>query len=131
MGLQPCVAGRPQEDAAHQGRLLTMPPSTGTMAPVTYDAAGDSRNVPSLPTSAGSPYRPSGIRAITDARTSPVVVPVRAAVASSTSRIRGVVNRPGAMPLIRIGAISAVRDLISPTRPGRIVFEAVSPGMGS
>ena len=32
-----------------------MPPSTGTMAPVTYDAAGDSRNAPTRPISADVP----------------------------------------------------------------------------
>jgi hypothetical protein len=49
--LQPCVAGRPEEQPAHHGSARTMPPSTGTMAPVTYEAAGDSRNAPMRPTS--------------------------------------------------------------------------------
>ncbi len=33
----------------------SIPPSTGTMHPVTYDAAGDSRNAATLPNSSGSP----------------------------------------------------------------------------
>ncbi len=37
------------------GRARIIPPSTGTMAPVTYDAAGDSRNAPTRPISSGSP----------------------------------------------------------------------------
>ena len=37
------------------GSARTMPPSTGTMAPVTYEAAGDSRNAATRPISAVSP----------------------------------------------------------------------------
>ena len=33
--LQPLVARQPEEHGAHQGSALTMPPSTGTIAPVT------------------------------------------------------------------------------------------------
>ena len=101
--LQPRVSRGPQEEPTHQGRLRTMPPSTGTMAPVMYDAAGLSRNAPRRPSSTGSPYRPSGMRPMTACRTSSTLWPVRAAVASSTSTMRAVVNRPGARPLIRSG----------------------------
>ena len=38
-----------------QGTATTMPPSTWTFAPVTYDAAGESRKAPTRPSSAGSP----------------------------------------------------------------------------
>ena len=38
-----------------QGRARIMPPSTGTIAPVTKDAAGDRRNAPTRPISATSP----------------------------------------------------------------------------
>ncbi len=37
------------------GRARIIPPSTGTIAPVTNDAAGDSRNAPTRPSSTGSP----------------------------------------------------------------------------
>ena len=40
-------------------------------------------------------------------------------------------TRPGAMPLMRTGAISDTSDLISPTRPGRRKFDVVSAGIGS
>jgi hypothetical protein len=33
--LEPLVASEPQQDGAHHGNPRTMPPSTGTMAPVT------------------------------------------------------------------------------------------------
>ena len=39
----PAEARRPPD--GRYGNALIIPPSTGTMAPVTYDAAGDSRNV--------------------------------------------------------------------------------------
>ena len=38
------------------------PPSTGIIAPVVKDAAGDSRNAAARPNSSGSPYLRSGIR---------------------------------------------------------------------
>lgn len=37
------------------------PPSTGTIAPVMNDAAGESKNAATRPNSSGSPYRRSGI----------------------------------------------------------------------
>jgi hypothetical protein len=37
------------------------PPSTGIIAPVTNEAAGDSRNAATRPNSSGSPYRRSGM----------------------------------------------------------------------
>ena len=37
------------------GSARIIPPSTGTIAPVTNDAAGDSRNAPTRPISATSP----------------------------------------------------------------------------
>ncbi len=52
---------RPTSKAPRRGRTPSygsariMPPSTGTMAPVTNEAAGDSRNAPTLPISATSP----------------------------------------------------------------------------
>ena len=42
-------------DRRTYGSARIIPPSTGTMAPVTYDAAGDSRNAPTRPSSSGSP----------------------------------------------------------------------------
>jgi hypothetical protein len=71
------------------------------------------------------------MRAIVAARIASVSVPVRRAAASSISAIRAVLMRPGAMPLIRTGAISSISDLMSPASPGRIRFDAVRPGTGS
>src|SRR5690606_27394887 len=42
---------------------LTEPPSTSTLLPVMYEAAGDTRKVATRPNSAGSPRRPMGIEA--------------------------------------------------------------------
>ena len=49
--------GGPRRTAAtgRYGSARIIPPSTGTIAPVTYDAAGDSRNAPTRPSSSGSP----------------------------------------------------------------------------
>jgi hypothetical protein len=45
--------------------------------------------------------------------------------------MRGVEMRPGAMPMMRIGAISEASDLIRPLRPGRIRLDVVIPATGS
>ena len=47
----PADPAPPRPEPAY-GRARIMPPSTGTMAPVTNDAAGDSRNAPTRPISA-------------------------------------------------------------------------------
>ena len=57
--------------------------------------------------------------------------PVRAAAAASIWAIRSVATRPGAMPLMRTGAISAVSDLMRPASPGRSRLDVVRPGIGS
>lgn len=44
---------RPRQSAAQSAR--SMPPSTGTIAPVMNDAAGDSKNAAALPNSSGRP----------------------------------------------------------------------------
>src|SRR5690606_16793885 len=49
---------------------LTIPPSTRTLSPVTYDAAGDRRKAATRANSPGSPRRPRGICATVSARTS-------------------------------------------------------------
>ena len=54
-----------------------------------------------------------------------------ARVPASSVAMRSVATRPGAMPLMRTGAISGTSDLISPTRPGRIRLDVVSAGIGS
>ncbi len=71
------------------------------------------------------------MRPIIASRIASGVAPVRDAVAASTWAMRSVATRPGARPLIRIGAISAVSDLISPASPGRMRLDVVRPGMGS
>ena len=53
-----CGLGRPRGTAARPARYGSariIPPSTGTIAPVTNDAAGESRNAPTRPISATSP----------------------------------------------------------------------------
>jgi hypothetical protein len=45
-----------------------MPPSTGSSAPVTKDAAGDSRNAITWATCSGRPALPSGVSAIDASR---------------------------------------------------------------
>lgn len=47
------LEAHPRRHSAHSAR--NMPPSTGTMAPVTNDAAGESRNAAALPNSSGRP----------------------------------------------------------------------------
>ena len=49
------LPGRGRVGRIGQGRARIIPPSTGTMAPVTNEAAGDSRNAPTRPISATSP----------------------------------------------------------------------------
>ncbi len=44
-----------QDGSDSRQRLRTSPPSTGTMAPVMYDDAGDSRNATTRPNSSGRP----------------------------------------------------------------------------
>ena len=50
---------------------------------------------------------------------------------SSRVAVRSVATRPGAMPLMRTGAISGTSDLIRPASPGRSRFDVVSAGIGS
>jgi hypothetical protein len=54
-GIAEMVAGRSDDGRRDQGRLRTIPPSTGTITPVRYDAAGESRNAATRPSSSGSP----------------------------------------------------------------------------
>ena len=48
-------------DASRRHRDRSIPPSTGSIAPVTKLAAGESRNAAARPNSSGRPYRRSGI----------------------------------------------------------------------
>ena len=48
------------------GYGIVMPPSTGSVMPVTYDAASLARKTPTLASSAGSPRRPAGVIALTN-----------------------------------------------------------------
>jgi hypothetical protein len=80
--------------------------STGTTAPVTYEAAAEHRNATTEATSCGCPRRPAGIRARTRAV---------ASGSSSTPRASGVTTKPGATALTRMpsAAYSAASDFVS------------------
>ncbi len=53
--VRPAGAAAPAPDAKPGQTLRRTPPSTGSRAPVMYDAAGESRNVAARPSSSGSP----------------------------------------------------------------------------
>ena len=102
-----------------------MPPSTGSITPVTYDAAGLSTNAATRANSAGCPVRRRGIPASARART--------AGSGPSSSASRSVATRPGSSPLTRTpcGPSSSAIVLASIPRPGRRPLLAASPPTGA
>ena len=104
------------------------PPSTGIMAPVTYDAAGESKKAATRPNSSGSPYLRSGMCSDCLARTSSGS-PARASI----SRTRSVAIRTGNSPLIRTpaGPCSSARVFTTPASPGKRPFEMARFGSGA
>ncbi|SDX84767.1 hypothetical protein SAMN05661080_01447 [Modestobacter sp. DSM 44400] len=50
------------------GQLVSMPPSTGSVAPVTYPPASLARNTSAAASSIGSPIRPTSTRGNCDSR---------------------------------------------------------------
>jgi len=104
------------------------PPSTGIIAPVTYDAAGDSKKAATRPNSSGSPYLRNGMCSDCLARTSSGS-PARASI----SRTRSVAIRTGNSPLIRTpaGPCSSASVFTTPASPGNRPFEMARSGSGA
>ena len=104
------------------------PPSTGIIAPVTYDAAGDNRKAATRPNYSGSPYLRNGMCSDCRARTSSGS-PSRASI----SRTRSVAIRTGNSPLIRTpaGPYSPASVFTTPASPGNRPFEMARSGSGA
>jgi hypothetical protein len=81
-------ARRFAEVSAHTPRV--QPPSTGSVTPVTNDAAGDARNATAAANSSGVPIRPRGILSTILCSAWAGVMPSRAAVALDSSTTRSV-----------------------------------------
>ena len=81
-------ARRFAEVTRHTPRV--QPPSTGIVAPVTNDAAGEARNATTAANSSGVPIRPSGILSTIRRSAWSRLIPSRAAVASASSTTRSV-----------------------------------------
>ena len=104
------------------------PPSTGIIAPVMYDAAGESKKAATRPNSSGSPYLRNGMCSDCLARTSSGS-PARASI----SRTRSVAIRTGNSPLIRTpaGPCSSASVFTTPASPGNRPFEMARSGSGA
>ena len=89
-----------------------MPPSTGTIAPLTYDAAGEAGTPPRDRSHRCARNLPAGCWPLSGAAPPPRRRSAWARVVSSW-RTRSVAKRPGATPFMRTGAIST-RLLIEP-----------------
>lgn len=81
-------ARRFAEVTSHTPRV--QPPSTGSVTPVTNDAAGDARNATTAANSPGVPIRPSGILSTILRSACSGVIPSRAAAALASSTTRSV-----------------------------------------
>src|SRR5713101_8456181 len=104
------------------------PPSTGIIAPVVKDAAGESRNAAARPNSTGSPYLRSGMCSDWRARSSSGS-PLRA----SNSRTLSVAILTGSIPFTRIpaGPSSSASIFTTPARAGNNPLEMASSASGT
>src|SRR5690606_37829180 len=85
-----------RENAIVGTSTLVAPPSTGSTAPVTYEARDDARNAMTSATSAGSAGRPSGTSRVTSAYASArPASPAAWANSSISASAIGVRTQPG------------------------------------
>ena len=94
--------------------------------------AADARNTTRFANSSGRPSRPSGMLATDALRTSSIDLPLFCAFALSSSVMRSVSIRPGAITLTRIPCGASSRDsvLAMPHTPARSAFDSARFGIG-
>ena len=109
-------------------RDRSMPPSTGTIAPETNDAAGESRKAATRPNSSGCPNRRSGMPDSVADR-----APSESPEASHSWVMRSVATVPGMSPSTRMprGPRSSASDLMVIASPGRRPLEIAMSASGA